>query len=73
MILPISVKENKPREIDLTAPEGNAFCMIGLAISWAKQCGFDHDEISRDMMSGDYNHLIEVFERHFGDLVIMYK
>lgn len=26
-----------------------------------------------EMMSGDYDHLIEVFDREFGDFVILYK
>lgn len=60
-------------EIDLTGPQGNAFFLIGSAKKWAKQLGLDADEIQKDMMSGDYEHLLSVIEKHFGDYVTMYK
>ena len=72
----ITSKKNKPTkaiEIDLTGPEGNAFVLIGYANKWAKQLGLDSKAIQADMMSGDYDHLLSVMEKHFGDYVIMYK
>lgn len=54
------------RTIDLRGPEGNAFALLGLARRWGKQLELDVDEITKDMESSDYNHLIEVFEKHFG-------
>ena len=72
----ITSKKNKPTkviEIDLTGPEGNAFVLIGYANKWAKQLGLDGKAIQADMMSGDYDHLLSVMEKHFGDYVIMYK
>jgi len=60
-------------EIDLTGPQGNAFFLIGSAKKWAKQLGLDANEIEKDMMSGDYEHLLSVIEKHFGDYVTMYK
>jgi len=60
-------------EIDLTGPQGNAFFLIGSAKKWAKQLGLDANEIQKDMMSGDYEHLLSVIEKHFGDYVTMYK
>jgi hypothetical protein len=53
------------RTIDLKAPEGNSFSLIGVAKRWGKQLELDVEEIQEDMMSGDYDHLIEVFEKHF--------
>jgi hypothetical protein len=60
-------------EIDLTGPEGNAFVLMGMASKFAKQLGLNKDEIISDMMSGDYEHLLEVFEKHFGNYVTLYK
>jgi len=57
----------------LTGPQGNAFFLIGSAKKWAKQLGLDANEIQKDMMSGDYEHLLSVIEKHFGDYVTMYK
>jgi hypothetical protein len=72
----IIAKENKPTgpiEIDLSGPEGNAFMLIGMASKWSKQLGLDPKEIQDDMTSGDYDHLLSVIEKYFGDYVIMYK
>jgi hypothetical protein len=79
MIKSIYEKEEKRIEIDLTGPNGNAFALMGIARNIAKQLDragandVEIDVIIKDMMSGDYEHLLEVFEKHFGDLVIMYR
>ena len=67
--------EKKPGkiEIDLTGPEGNAFCLMGRAKGFCKLIGEDEKGILEDMRSGDYEHLVEVFEREFGDFVILYR
>jgi len=57
------------RVIDLTGPQGNAFFLIGISKLWGRDMGMSKDEISEmnaDMTSGDYEHLIEVFDKHFG-------
>lgn len=59
-------------EIDLRGPGGNAFSLMGNAQNFGKQLGFSKEKISGiidDMMSGDYQHLIEVFDTHFGEYV----
>ena len=56
----------RPIEIDLTGPEGNAFSLLGQAQKWAKQLGIDYDELYKDMTSDDYEHLVEVFDKKFG-------
>ena len=69
-------QKKKTREsiiIDLTGPDGNAFMLIGMASRWAKQMGLNASEISAEMMSGDYEHLLSVMEKHFGDHIIMYR
>ena len=58
--------------IDLTGPDGNAFALMGYAQKFGKQIGFDKakiDKIIADMMSGDYENLIQVFDNNFGDYV----
>ena len=60
--------------IDLTGPEGNAFVLLGYAQRFAKQLGYDEeeiDELMEAMQSGDYENLIQVFDDHFGQYVIL--
>jgi hypothetical protein len=47
----------------------NAFALIGLALRWAKQLGRDPKPILRDMRSGNYEHLLAVLDREFGEYV----
>ena len=68
--------KQQPSEIviDLTGPQGNAFFLLATANRLAKQLGADHFqvlELLEEMKSGDYEHLIEVFDRHFGDYVTL--
>ena len=60
-----------PVIIDLTGPDGNAFALMGYAKRFAKQLGLDSNKIIHNMMSGDYEHLLEVFDNYFGDFVIL--
>lgn len=71
----IKYKKTKtgPVEIDLTGPEGNAFVMLGYANRLAKQLGLDGQAIQNEMMEGDYENLIKVFDKHFGEYVTLYR
>lgn len=60
-------------EIDLTGPDGNAFVLIGTATRLAKQLGLDGKDIQSEMMAGDYENLIKVFDKHFGEFVTLYR
>ncbi len=53
--------------IDLTGPDGNAFCLLAYASRWSRHLGKDTAKIHKEMTSGDYEHLVEVFDREFGD------
>lgn len=64
-------QEPKETIIDLTGPQGNAFYLLGVASKYARQLGLDSDEVINEMKSGDYEHLIEVFDSYFGDFVIL--
>ena len=68
-----SKKEKSGIEIDLTGPDGNAFVLIGTAGNLAKQLGFDGKTIRTEMMAGDYENLIKVFDKYFGDYVTLYR
>ena len=57
--------------IDLTGPAGNAFNLLGLAFGMARQLGLDDKKIATEMKSGDYENLVEVFDKHFGDYVVL--
>ena len=60
-------------KIDLTGPDGNAFALLGLAQNILKQIGKDPKPIMNEMISGDYENLINVFDREFGDYIDLYR
>ena len=64
-------ESNEPIIIDLTGPDGNAFVLLGMASKFAKQLDLDSEKILEDMKSGDYENLLQVFDEHFGDYVIL--
>jgi hypothetical protein len=67
----------KPKQsgitIDLTGPQGNAFYLLGTAKNLAKQLDLNGLEIMEEMQSGDYENLLEVFDKHFGCVVTLYR
>tara|TARA_B100000575_G_C23130850_1_gene655948 strand:+ start:1326 stop:1541 length:216 start_codon:yes stop_codon:yes gene_type:complete len=65
--------KQQPSEIviDLTGPQGNAFFLLANANRLAKQLGLNPFLILEEMKSGDYEHLIEVFDKYFGDYVTL--
>ena len=60
-------------EIDLTGPNGNAFYLIGAANNLARQLGLDGKAIQAEMMKGDYENLVKVFDKNFGHFVTLYR
>ena len=67
-----SKKQSLGIEIDLTGPQGNVFFLIGTA-NLAKQLGLDSKAIQAEMMKGDYEHLVNTFDKHFGHFVTLYR
>ena len=62
----------RKRVIDLNGPEGNAFCLLGTAMSLCKQIGISSErteEIVNELKSSDYEHLITTFDKYFGKLI----
>jgi hypothetical protein len=67
-------KEKKGKfEIDLTGPDGNSFVLLGYAGTFSKQLGLDTKKIQSEMMSGDYENLVNTFDKYFGDFVTLYR
>jgi len=62
-----------PIIIDLTGPDGNAFALMAYARRFATQLGWKvrGEALINEMMSGDYEHLLEVFDNAFGEYVIL--
>ena len=61
------------RVIDLQGPQGNAFALMAQADDFLRQMG-RRDEfraMRTEMMSGDYDNLIRIFEENFGDYVTL--
>jgi len=69
----IRKKEEKsgPIVIDLTGPDGNAFSLMVYAKRFAKQLELDSEPILNEMMEGDYENLLQVFDKNFGKFVIL--
>lgn len=70
----IKQEHRGPIVIDLTGPDGNAFVLMSHAEDFGKQLGWDRvrrQELVNEMMDGDYEHLIQVFDREFGSFVIL--
>ena len=59
--------------IDLTGTQGNAFFLLGTAKNLAKQLGLDGNQIMNEMKSGDYENLLQVFDKNFGSIVTLYR
>ena len=59
------------RVIDLHGPMGNAFALMGYADDFLRQMGRRHEfnAMRSEMMSGDYENLVRIFEENFGDYV----
>jgi hypothetical protein len=57
--------------IDLTGPQGNAYFLMGQADRLSRQLGLDKDIVINEMKSSNYENLVQVFDRYFGDYVIL--
>jgi len=66
-------KETNGIEIDLTGPQGNAYFLLGTANNLAKQLGLNGKEIIEEMKSSDYENLLQVFDKNFGNIVTLYR
>jgi hypothetical protein len=63
-------------EIDLRSKDGNAFNLLTCAKKLAYQMGFSEEEekeILDEMRAADYENLVQVFNKYFGEFVILYR
>ena len=65
----ILTKEPRKQFIDLTVPAGNAFCLMGTAMKLCKELDLDKESVLSEMQSGDYEHLIQTFDKYFGMII----
>lgn len=57
-------------KIDVSGPQGNAFMLIQIAkkLGWQKQWTEDQiKQVIDEMMSGNYDNLLSVFQQNFAD------
>ena len=64
-------QQGDPIIIDLTGPDGNAFALLAYAKRFSQDLDKPYEELQAQMMSGDYENLIKVFDDAFGDFVIL--
>jgi hypothetical protein len=66
-------KQSGPIIIDLTGPDGNAFALMAYAKRFATQLGWEDRgaALINEMMGGDYENLLQVFDNAFGEYVIL--
>lgn len=69
------IRDKAPRTgpivIDLTGPDGNAFALMGWASKLCRSTSLDKNKVLQEMMAGDYENLLQVFDGYFGDFVIL--
>ena len=68
MAIKEKIDSGEKRVIDLTGPAGNAFSLINQANQWGKQMGLDVEKMNDELTSGDYENLIQVFDKYFGSV-----
>lgn len=69
-------EQTGPVVIDLKGPEGNAYVLMSYAKRFSEELGLNRVEIQElinEMMDGDYEHLLQVFDREFGSFVILVR
>ena len=62
------ITDNDKPSVQLIGEDGNAFSIIGACQKAARNAGWSKermDVVSDDMMSGDYDHLLQVAMTHF--------
>ena len=62
-------RENGRPQIDLSGPQGNAFYLLGVVKETFRRSGAPElgEDICKEMMNGDYDHLIKTFDLYLGE------
>jgi len=61
-------RPNKKTAIDLTGPDGNAHALLAIGKNAARALNLDWTMIGKEMVAGDYEHLVKTFKKYFGHL-----
>lgn len=72
----ITRSELKPTDktvIYLSSSQGNAFFLIGMAKQYSKDKNLDYEKVHEELTQSDYEHLLQVFDNYFGDIVTMVR
>jgi len=70
----ILAKAQSPKiEINLDGPDGNAYCLLSCARYLCQKYALDYDAIHAELTAGDYEDLIQTFDKHFGNYVNLYR
>ena len=67
----IAKAKPEPPVIDLTGPDGNAYALMAYATRFGRQLHLNVEQIHTEMMAGDYENLVQVFDKYFGEYVIL--
>jgi hypothetical protein len=77
MIIDRKDKKEKRIEIDLNGPEGNVFCLFGLAREWGRSLSMSKKEvddiIEEAKSTCNYDGVVKTLDKYFGEWVIFYK
>lgn len=65
------MSKTKKITIDLAGPDGNAYVLMGYAKTWAKTLDLDGNAIVNEMMADDYEHLLSVITKNFGEMITL--
>lgn len=68
-----SKSKKRNLEIDLTGEQGNAFYLLGTAQKLAMQLNLDNAQIQKEMMTSDYENLVQTFDKYFGKFITLYR
>ena len=60
------MKKMKKMKIDLSSPLGNAFYLLADAKECAELLDLDWESIHTEMISGDYDYLVNTYIKYFG-------
>lgn len=61
--------------IDLKSPDGNAYSLLAYARVYENMLPpwMDFNDVETEMMSGDYEHLVTIFDKYFGHFIVLEK
>jgi hypothetical protein len=59
--------------IDLGGEDGNALRLLAITRDLCNKTGREWNPVYEEMTSSDYENLLQVMEKYFGDILLMYR